>query len=340
MFLKAVLFAAAVVTGSAVSAETTRTLMSFHDLNGWEDDDHEPALEAFKETCGDLKGDIWRPICKVAKAGPNAKLFFETFFQPIVIEDGEPGLFTGYFEPQLFGSLVRTPRYNVPLYSFPRDWPENQSLPTRQVIESGALQGRGLELVWVDDPVAAFFLQIQGSGRVKLTNGRSMRLGYGGANGYPYRSIGQEMVRRELLPQHQVSAKRISNWVKQNPEQGRQLLWHNPSYVFFRKVDQVPAEKGPLGAMNRSITTLRSIAIDPKFVKLGAPVWIEKSGRSPMNRLMIAQDTGSAIKGAQRADIFYGTGDNAGLEAGAIKDPGRMVVLLPIEEAFAKLTSP
>ncbi len=326
--------------GSTVNAEVTKSLMAFDDLSGWADDNHAEALQTFKETCGDLRGDTWGPICRVAKSDPNPKLFFETFFQPVLIEDGKPGLFTGYFEPQLRGSLVETPRYSTPLYAFPRDWPSDTQLPTRQMIDStGVLRGQGLELVWVDDAVAAFFLQIQGSGRVKLTNGRSMRLGFGGGNGHSYRSIGKEMVRRGILGEHQVSAKRISNWVKENPERGRQLLWHNPSYVFFRRVDQVPAEKGPLGAMNRSITAMRTVAIDPSFVKLGAPVWIEKGGRSPINRLMVAQDTGSAIKGAQRADIFFGTGEAAGLAAGSIKDPGRLVVLLPVEEAFAKVSS-
>jgi membrane-bound lytic murein transglycosylase A len=125
--------------------------------------------------------------------------------------------------------------------------------------------------------------------------------------------------------------------VRRNPVDGEELLRHNPSFVFFREVNQVPAEKGPLGAMNRSITTLRSIAVDPQFVTLGAPVWIEKAGLEPMHRLMIAQDTGSAIKGAQRADIFFGTGDEAGQQAGRLKDPGRMVVLMPIQRAYAML---
>lgn len=339
MFFRALVLASALFSGSLAMGEVTRTLLSFDDLAGWSQDNHEEALNTFLETCGDLKTDIWKPICLVARSKPNPKLFFETFFQPIMMDDGVPGLFTGYFEPQLNGSLRPTPRYNVPLYAFPRNWPEGQRLPTRQEIDStGVLRGKGLELVWVDDPVAAFFLQIQGSGRVRLTNGRLMRLGYGGANGYQYRSIGQEMVRRNILPEHQVSATRISNWVKRNPERGRELLWHNQSYVFFRNVDQVPPNKGPLGAMNRSITTLRTVAIDPSIVKLGAPVWIEKGGRAPMNRLMIAQDTGSAIKGAQRADIFFGTGEAAGLAAGTIKDSGRMIVLLPVEEAFAKVS--
>jgi membrane-bound lytic murein transglycosylase A len=199
------------------------------------------------------------------------------------------------------------------------------------------MEGRGLEIAWVDDPVELFFLQVQGSGRVRYPDGRMIRVGYGGANGHNYRSIGQELVRRGVYQPHQVSADVIKNWVRRNPVEGEDLLYHNDSYVFFREVSQVPAERGPLGAMNRSITTLRSIAVDPAFTPLGAPVWIEKEGADPLRRLMIAQDTGSAIKGAQRADVFYGTGDDAGRQAGRIKDPGRMVVLMPIQRAYAFL---
>jgi membrane-bound lytic murein transglycosylase A len=210
-------------------------------------------------------------------------------------------------------------------------------LTRREILTSGVMAGRGLEIAWVDDPVELFFLQIQGSGRIRYPDGGFIRVGYSGANGHPYRSIGKELVRRGVYQPHQVSAEVIKNWVRRNPLLGEQLLFHNNSYVFFREVSEVPADKGPLGAMNRSITTLRSIAVDPRFTPLGAPVWIEKNGKNPMNRLMIAQDTGSAIKGAQRADIFFGTGDQAGRTAGRIKDGGRMVVLMPIQRAYALL---
>ena len=146
-----------------------------------------------------------------------------------------------------------------------------------------------------------------------------------------------ELVRRGVYSQHQVSAEVIKNWVRRNPVDGSELLHVSPSYVFFREVSQVPAQKGPLGAMNRSVTALRTIAVDPEYVPLGAPVWIEKEGPEPMRRLMIAQDTGSAIKGAQRADIFFGSGDEAGKMAGTLKDPGRIIVLMPIQRAYAML---
>ena len=169
---------------------------------------------------------------------------------------------------------------------------------------------------------------------MRLPDGSSLRVGYGGPNGHEYRSIGSELVRRGIYEPHQVSAQVIQNWVRRNPVVGQELLYHNPSYVFFREVSFVDQSKGPLGAMNRSITALRTIAVDPKFVPLGAPVWIEKEGENPMRRLMIAQDTGSAIKGAQRADIFFGTGDDAGRAAGRLRDPGRIVVLMPIQKAY------
>ncbi len=326
----------------ASSAETvTHTVLDFDDLDGWEFDLHGRALETFLETCPDLRDPDWSALCALAQNKPEAKSFFELFFRPVLIEDGRDALFTGYFEPELSGSLRRTARYRYPLYREPDVSKVSNPWLTRKEIETGDfMTGKGYEIAWVDDPVELFFLQIQGSGRIRLPDGRMIRVGYGGSNGHEYRSIGVELVRRGVYNVHQVSAEVIKNWVRRNPVAGRGLLHHNPSYVFFRRVDQVPADKGPLGAMNRSITAKRTIAVDPAFVPLGAPVWIEKDGTDPINRLMIAQDTGSAIKGAQRADIFFGTGDNAGRLAGQLKDPGRMVVLLPIQRAFAMATEP
>jgi membrane-bound lytic murein transglycosylase A len=275
----------------------------------------------------------------VAQSHPAgaARTFFELFFRPVLIEDGQPALFTGYFEPELDGSRYPTARFRYPLYRVPPEAQATQPwLSRRDLLTSGVLANRGLEIAWVDDPVELFFLQIQGSGRIKLPDGRSLRVGYGAANGHEYRSIGVELVRRGIFQAHEVSAAVIRNWVRANPVEGEELLLHNDSYVFFREV-RVSADKGPLGAMNRSVTALRSIAVDPAFVPLGAPVWIEKDGRTPLRRLMIAQDTGSAIKGAQRADVFFGTGDAAGAEAGTLRDPGRIVTLLPIQRAYALL---
>lgn len=318
---------------SSAQAEPTYQILPFSQLRGWDADDHAAALATFSNTCMDFKEPEWAPICALAQQGPDARSFFELLFRPVLINGSDTALFTGYFEPELDGARRPSSRYRYPIYKKP---PEARGLwHTRARIEDdGLLSGRGLEIAWVDDPVELFFLQIQGSGRIRMSDGSMIRVGYGGANGHDYKSVGQELVRRGVYKPHQVSAQVIKNWVRRNPVDGRALLQHNPSYVFFREVRGVPAEKGPLGAMNRSITDMRSVAVDPRFTPLGAPVWIEKVGANPLRRLMVAQDTGSAIKGAQRADIFYGTGDDAGRAAGQVRDPGRVVVLLPIELAY------
>ncbi|MHA6324416.1 murein transglycosylase A [Roseivivax sp. CAU 1753] len=317
-------------------------ILDFDVLEGWEEDDHGAALKAFLETCGDLDDPDWRALCRAARDDPDPKAFFELFFRPVRITHGDPdALFTGYFEPELDGATRPGGRYRWPVYKMPPEARDaSQWLPRRDLLQSDVMSNRGLEIAWVDDPVELFFLQIQGSGRIRLPDGGVIRVGYGGSNGQEYRSIGVELIRRGTLPAHRVSADVIKKWVRQNPVEGEELLFHNPSYVFFREVSEVPAEKGPLGAMNRSITPMRSIAVDPKYTPLGAPVWVEKNGRDRLRRLMIAQDTGSAIKGAQRADIFAGTGAKAGKWAGTLRDPGRMYVLLPIQRAFALLPDP
>lgn len=337
----AVAFVTALCSAEGARSDVTHRILSFSELPGWPRDDHAAALTVFKSTCIDMDGADWQSLCAMAHSQEieAARPFFELFFRPVLIEDGAPGLFTGYFEPELNGSRYQSGRFRYPVYKMPPEARQsNLWLARREILTSGVMDGRGLEIAWVDDPVELFFLQIQGSGRIKLTDGSVIRVGYGGANGHPYRSIGTELVRRGIFNIHQVSADVIRKWVQRNPQAGHELLMHNPSYVFFREVRRVAHTDGPLGAMNRSITPLRSIAVDPAFVELGAPVWIEKSGARPMHRLMIAQDTGSAIKGAQRADIFFGPGDQAGKEAGKLKDPGRMMVLMPIQRAYALLT--
>ena len=322
------------LVGSAM-AEPTYTQLSFDGLSGWAADDHQAAFDVFTNTCRDMRDPQWAIICEYAKTAPEPRGFFEKFFRPVLIEDGEPMLFTGYFEPELPGSRVRGDAYQHPIYAVPDDLVAGEPYFTRREIdEDQPLAGRGFELAWLTDPVDLFFLQVQGSGRISLPDGSVMRVGYGGKNGRNYSSVGMALVDRGVFEPHQVSAAVIRNWVRENRKEGRALLWENESYVFFREVSDVPAEKGPLGAMNRSITQSRSIAVDPEFVTLGSPVWIEKSGSEPMNRLMVAQDTGSAIKGAQRADIFFGTGKDAGQKAGKIKDGGRMVVLMPATMAL------
>ena len=332
LFFALVLFMTAALPVSA-------QMLDFEGLDGWQDDDHRAALATFLDTCRGLPDD-WAPICRLAAdagaTNASAKAFFELVFKPVQI-GAAPALFTGYYEPELHGSPARTPRFAYPIYARPPELQDGQVFYDRAAIERGVLRGRGLELAWLEDPVEVFFLHIQGSGRIKMTDGRVMRVGYAGRNGHAYVSVGKEMVARGTMSADQVSAQGIRAFVRNNPSVGAALLNINPSFIFFRKIAGLPADKGPIGAMGKSITTLRSVAIDPDFTPLGAPVWIEKDGANPFRRLMVAQDTGGAIKGPQRADIFYGTGAQAGNDAGTIKDGGRLIVLLPIDRAYAML---
>lgn len=338
LFIAAVL---AAIPGQARAAtgldDAEVQILDWPDLDGWEADDHTAALEVFIETCALLDDALWRPICTLGNNYPGtARSFFELFFRPVLIEDGSAPMFTAYFEPEISGATTRSARFRYPVYRKPPEVMSGARWFSREKIErDGILEGRGLEIAWVEDPVELQFLQIQGSGRIRLPDGSAIRLGFGGSNGHNYRSLGDELVRRGIYNRHQVSAAVIGAWVRRNPAVAQDLLNHNPSYVFFRDVGHVPASLGPLGAMNRPITALRTLAVDPAYTPLGAPIWLEKNGNDPFRRLMIAQDTGSRIKGAQRADIFFGTGDEAGRLAGKVRDPGRMVVLLPIQRAFA-----
>ncbi len=322
----------------ALPAKAQRmTLVSFADLPGWESDDHGAALTAFLKSCNVKKGKkslspaIWKPLCDFAKTKPNPKEFFELMFQPVLVGGERDALFTGYYEPTIDGSLTRGGKYQTPIYRKPKELRVGRLYKSRGEIQSGALNGRGLELAWLADPVEAFFLQVQGSGRVSLPNGQSLRVGFAAKNGYDYSSVGQEMVRQGLMKKSQASAQNIKKFVRNNPQQGRDLLAHNQSYVFFRALKNLKESDGPLGAMGVPVTDLRTLAVDPEYNPLGMPIFIDKRGRDPLQRLMIAQDIGAAIKGPQRADIYYGTGDKAGKVAGRTKATGRMYLLLPIE---------
>ena len=337
--IRALAVASLALTFATVSAGAARVL-SFDELDGWHGDDHGAALDVFLETCPDIDRPPWPALCAVAQTQAGGRGFFEAFFRPVLVGE-PPALFTGYYEPEIPGALRRDARHRWPIYRTPPELVPGTLWHSRaEIEENGLLDGRGLEIAWLADPVDRFFLQIQGSGRIRLPDGGILRVGYAARNGHDYRSIGKELVRRGIYRPHEVSASVISAWIRRNPQEGRDLLHHNPSYVFFRRLPDMPPGKGPLGAMNRSVTALRSIAVDPAHTRLGAPVWVEKDGAEPLRRLMIAQDTGSAIKGAQRADIFYGSGPEAGRIAGRVRDRGRMVVLLPVDEALALATGP
>lgn len=314
-------------------------ILAFTDLDGWAADDHQAALSVFLETCENLPGPAGVSLCSLGadavKTLNAAREFFELYFRPVIIGNSA-ALFTGYYEPELAGSPERTPDFAYPIYRRPPELADEAVWYSRAVIEAqGLLHGRGLEVAWLGDPVEVYFLMIQGSGRIRMPDGHVVRISYGGKNNQPYKSIGQEMVRRGLMTESAASAQSIRAFVRQNPALGAELLAFNPSFVFFKALPDLPDHKGPIGATGQSVTALRSLAVDPEFTPLGAPVWVEKNGENPIRALMIAQDTGSAIKGPQRADIFYGTGNDAGEAAGAVKDGGRMVVLLPVDRALA-----
>ena len=300
--------------------------LRFADLEGWAADDHAAALAAFRVTCDTDKARGLKAACAAAASATDARAFFEAEFRPVAV----PALFTGYYEPEFRGSTVRTPHFAWPVYARPPEFDGKGRWHSREVIErQGLLRGRGLELVWLEDPVDVFHLHVQGSGRVRLPDGGVLRLGFAAKNNHPFRSVARELARRGAFPLHAASTARVRAWVRENGETGVEALYHNPSFIFFRKLPDLPPDRGPVGAMGRSLTALRSIAVDPAHVPMGAPVWVEKGGAEPLRRLMIAQDAGTAIKGAGRGDIFYGSGPEAGRAAARVKDRGRMVVLMP-----------
>jgi membrane-bound lytic murein transglycosylase A len=312
-----------------------------------------------------VKRSAWQPVCAEAAtlAAPDeaaVRAFFEQRFQPYqaTADDGSAeGLVTGYYEPLLKGDRVRTERARYPLYAAPDDlisvelasiYPElkglrlrgrlagNKLVPylTRKEIEDAASgKGKGFKaqpIAWAEDPVDLFFLQIQGSGRIELPDGSHLRVGYADQNGHPYQSIGKLLVERGELKLEQASMQGIKDWGAQNPDKLPELLASNPSFVFFRPLPNGLA--GPLGALGVPLTGGRSIAVDPRFIPLGAPVFLattQPNSPLPMNRLVMAQDTGSAIRGGVRADFFWGFGLEAGELAGRTKQRGRMWVLLP-----------
>jgi len=313
----------------------------------------------------------WLDVCRGAGAvGLNqpgaARRFFEQNFRALAISYGArpDGLFTGYYEPQLNGSRTKQGPYNTPLYGLPKDLVRvnlgefSDSLKGKRIvgrltkggandklrpyyerdrINRGALAGRGLELVYVDDPVDAFFLHIQGSGRVRLDDGGDMRLGYAGGNGRRYYAIGRELIKRGILTVENVSMQSIRAWLSDHPKEGRAVMEMNPSFIFFREL----TGPGPLGAMSAPLTPGRSIAVDRRLIPLGAPMWLQSTHPAAdpsqpaqsLNRLLVAQDTGGAIKGGVRGDVFWGHGKDAAEIAGRMKNTGRWFLLLPIPVA-------
>lgn len=309
----------------------------------------------------------WRAPCAAAaqvNPGPGAaRAFFEAAFQPFRASNGDKpeGLFTGYYEPLLEGARAPDARFRYPLHKRPPDLvsvdlgafdpelkgrriagrvDEGRLVPyaDRAAIDQGALKGRGLELLWVDDAVDKFFLQIQGSGQVRLNGpghgGDLVRVGYADQNGRPYRAIGRDLIEMGEVPKEKMSMQAIRAWLEANPGRAGPLMDRNPSYVFFRELPELAREAGPLGAQNVPLTPGRSLAVDRKFHALGTPVWLDATapypdGDKPLRRLVIAQDTGGAIRGPVRGDVFWGAGEEAEHVAGHMQSQGTMYLLLP-----------
>jgi len=343
------------------------------DLPGWQSDHIAEAWPALLSQCNRLrkKQPLWKRICSAADkldhpSDRQVRDFIQRHFEPheILGSGGAPeGLITGYYEPTLHGSLQPDERYAYPIYRRPESllivdlgelYPGlkgkrvrgrlvgNRVIPfyERAAIESDEHPLKGSEILWVDDPYGAFFLQIQGSGRVQLPDGSSVSVGYADQNGHRYVSIGKKLIEWGELTKEEVSLFTIRQWLQEHPERAKTLLNQNPSYVFF--VINKHGEKGPRGSLNVPLTPERSLAVDRKVIPLGTPIWLSttlpaesgaaaQSKPTPYQRLLFAQDTGGAINGAVRADVFFGNGERAERLAGTMKQPGRLYALLPKE---------
>ncbi len=355
--------------------------IGFSDIPGWAEDDHSAALRAFRAGAGlivetpprtrslGIDGAGLRSAARHALARPDerggedARLFFEENFRPHRI--GARGFVTGYYEPEVVASRSRTPVFAVPLYRRPDDlvdvgeanrppgWdPEMRfgrrtetgilQFFDRTEIEAGALDGRGLELAWLRDPVDAFFIHVQGSARLRLVGGGTMRIAFDGKSGQPYTSIGRLAVERGILARDAAHKDGLEAWLKAHPEAGRALMRENRSFIFFRETDLAEHE-GPLGAAGVPLTAGRSLAVDRSLTTFHTPIWVAAASlpdpdapARPLRRLMIAQDTGSAIVGPARGDIFFGSGDRAGSLAGRVRHEAEMIALVPMPSAPAR----
>jgi membrane-bound lytic murein transglycosylase A len=350
-------------------AETLRYLESqFAALPGWASADLQSSLRAFVAGCPRLTGSAaLASVCERARAVPAgdelaARQFFEAEFVPYSIvssESGDTGMITGYYEPVISGSRKRSAMHRHPIFALPSDLVVVDLAGTHPELRNSRLRGRleGRRLIpyysraeidsqgvgfgapviaWTHDPVELFFLQIQGSGQIQLEGGERIRVGYADQNGHPYRSLGRYLVDRGDLPLEQASMQGIKAWAAANPARLQEALNHNASYVFFR---EQAATGGPLGALGVPLTAEYSLAVDRRFVPLGAPVFLASTyplSDTPLQRLMSAQDVGGAIRGVVRADFFWGLGPEAGALAGRMRQAGKMWLLWPRGEPLPR----
>jgi membrane-bound lytic murein transglycosylase A len=306
------------------------------------------------DASGLTQGGDWRALCAQAASLDQsfAPGFFYYGFDWVKVGDGR-AFATGYYEPEIEGSRTQQPSY-VPIYRLPPDLvrctkPDGTTgrgridqtgtcvlYFTRAEIEDGALAGKGLELAWAKDPVELFFLEIQGSGRIRMDDGTVMRVGYAGQNGRDYVAIGRLLRDRGILPPGGANMQAIKDWIRANPDQGRELMRENLSYVFFKEL----TGPGPLGALNVAVTPHGSVAADPNYVPLGAPIYLHKADRHEVDGIWVAQDTGGAIKGPNRFDTFWGAGPEAVATAGGMSASGEALILIPKGVAQRALAQP
>jgi len=337
-------------------------VVAWSEISHWEVDDLAQAWPAMQSQCPRMnrRSADWAPICEAVAeltdpSSDEVKLFLEEYFLPHPLhgKNGKrDGLITGYYEPVLNGSRSRTEEFSYPIYSQPEDmliieladiYPKlkgmrlrgrldgNRVLPywSREQIDGSEQPLAGTEILWIDDPYGSFFTQIQGSGRVRLQDGTMVGVGYANQNGHPYFAVGKKLVEIGALSIEEVSLFTIKKWLRDNPDRAPEILNTNPSYVFFEMRESV--DDGPTGSLNVPLTSERSIAVDRKVIPLGSPVWLQTTlpDGSSYRRLVFAQDTGGAITGPVRADVFFGIGDRAEQLAGEMKQRGQMYVLLP-----------
>lgn len=327
----------------------------FSRLNGFETDKVSEALPALRKSCSVLqkKYKQWYDVCKKMDAPFRSDDEFRSFlkrnFIPYAVENGRNGLFTGYYEPEIEGSAVRTKEYATPVYGLPRNivridlgkfnpkyrgeilfgkQEKNEITPylTRREIEAGKIKFPADVIAWVKEPVDLFILQIQGSGILKLPDGKRIGIGYDGNNGHSFTGIGSVMAKKGLLKKGVYTMSEIRDWLVGHPERAREMMYENKRYIFFKKLDK----PGAVGAFGVPLTAGRSLAVDPAYIPLGSFLWLQTNyDKLPLNRLMTAQDTGNAIKGSVRGDFFWGTGDKALEKAGSMKSQGTYFLLLP-----------
>jgi membrane-bound lytic murein transglycosylase A len=346
------LSACAGTSGGAADNKVRMAPISFNEIQGWNEDRQGEALVAFRRSCPRLTSGPetkivtdggektvtaaeWKKICDSASGikdndSPAARRFFEENFRPLVVQ--APGRFTGYFEPEMRGSRAPSRIFTVPVYRRPPDLGDGPYL-SRAEIEQGALKGKGLEIAYVQDPVALYEVQVQGSGRIHLAEGGVLSIGFDGSNNRPYTAIGNVLADMNVMRRDEVNWPAIRDWLKRNPQDGREVMRKNERYIFFKDTRTAAAA----GSQGVPLTAQRSLAIDTAFTPYGTPIWIDtqrpvagKPGQLEIyRRLVIAQDSGAAIKGPARGDVFFGGGARAADWAGRMVGSGQAIVLVP-----------